>query len=50
MSIPFYALIANKPADPEAVYHIQRTWRQVRQGEPQSQASEPEKKPEVPPE
>lgn len=48
MSIPLYALIAGKPVDPEAAYHIQRTWRQIRQGEPQSQAPEPEKKPEAP--
>jgi hypothetical protein len=33
-SVPLYALLASAPADPAAIYEIQRTWRQVRQGVP----------------
>lgn len=31
-AIPIYALVANSPDTPEVRYHLERTWRQVRQG------------------
>lgn len=31
-AIPIYAIVANSPDTPEVRYHLERTWRQVRQG------------------
>lgn len=38
------AILSDKPYDPAGAYHVERTWRQVRQGPPPSPDPKPVKK------